>query len=462
MNADFYYYIDMKKLLLPLFLVLLGFNNQILLASEGVDSCKDGLASHLNEIDASEALLNSLKTHSKDISSYEITLMQKSMSQRYASLKRFQELSKNCTPKVLGDAVSIYDFTLVGKSVFSDTVLRRVFMGLDGYKEYNLKDFEKDYKAYTSNSFIESTLAEIEQSHTELPTGIKLETSKLDYDPNLYKLSDTAINATTSVVAGFARIWGFVSDHTKWRQGHIKNNAEAVKSIKDKIKPLDLIYETRKFTLSNLTIPGAFGHVGVWLGTKEELIALGIWDQEYFAPYREHVEAGRSIMELRKKGIQFQSIETFINLDEIAVTRIKNITDRANEVYAALSEQDGKKYDFKFDARSAEKITCAELITYSFGDIKWPQTKTLFQLSIRPDDIALKTLDESDPAEFILYYKGIKKKDGGGFEVKNFDDFKKALGWKSPEDLAKEKALKEKRERENKERREYEEMYGRH
>ena len=102
-----------------------------------------------------------------------------------------------------------------------------------------------------------------------------------------------------------------------------------------------------------------------------------------------------------------------------------------------------------------KKITCAELITYSYGDIKWPQTKTLFQISIRPDDIALMTLDKTTPAEFILYYKGIKEKDGGGFEVMDLAAWKKVLGYKTPEEIAVEKELKAKKQREIEQRREF-------
>ena len=97
-----------------------------------------------------------------------------------------------------------------------------------------------------------------------------------------------------------------------------------------------------------------------------------------------------------------------MNLDEVAVTRVKNISISNEEIFTELSKHIKKKYDFKFDARSADKITCAELVAFSYGDLIWHETKTLFQTSISPDDMALSTLDDNPNSEFILYLKGSK------------------------------------------------------
>lgn len=462
----------MKTSIFALTLVLFGLN---LSTAYAEDKCFDALSKHVEEIDSSEAYLAELGDHSKEITSFEITQMQKKMTKRYLSLKNFTELYNDkkdekkaeCTPKVLATAVAIYDYSRVGKSVFSNTVLRRVFLGFSKYTRYQLTDYIANYKKFTSNQLMDEVQLEIKAAGVILPAGVAFHKSQLDYDPNLFALSDAAIKGTTSIVAGAARVWGFISDHLKWRQGRIKNNEEAVKILKSTLRPLDLVFETRKFTLSNFTIPGHWGHVGVWLGTKEELIELGIWDQEYFAPFREFVEAGQNIVEIRKEGLNFQGIETFINLDEIAVTRIKDISTRANAVFEGLSEQIGKKYDFKFDARTADKITCAELISFSYGDIKWPETKTFFQVSLRPDDLAVLTLDASSPAEFVLYFKGIKQKDGGGFESMNYEQWSKLFKLDQhlfPEDVIAENEKKAQKkaeaERLRLEREEYNKMYG--
>lgn len=420
----------MKPTILAIFLLFLSLNS---FAAHAEDACVDILSDHIQAINSSEELLRKLGENANEITPFQIIEMQKSMTARFLSLKNLLAATNDtnydftrCTPKLLTTALAIYDFSLAGKSIFANDVLRRVFLGFSKYPLYQLTDYISKYKKYTSNKLIEKTQLEIENQKYSLPDGVIFSKTQLDYDPNLFALSDAAINGTASVVAGAARIWGFISDHLKWRQGRLNNNSKAISIIRSKLKPLDLIYEKRTFLLSNYTIPGHWGHVAVWLGTKEELIALDIWDKSYFAPFQEFIESGRNIVEIRKEGLSFQSLETFINLDEIAITRIKNIAeDRADAVYEGLSEQAGKSYDFKFDARTADKITCAELISFSFGDIKWPETKTLFQTTLRPDDIALLSLDSTSVEEFVLYFKGTSNKDNDGFQSLGFKEWTK-------------------------------------
>ena len=395
--------------------------------SNAEDACANQLNSHMNLIDETETFIKNLSTHSKQITSYEVVEFQKVLTARYSSLKNLikaYEENENCVPKVMGRAVAIYDFSTAGKSIFSNVELRRVTKGFQRFPKFELTDYIKNYEKFTKNEFIEKTQLEVIVAGNSLPRGITITTTELDYDPNLHALSDKAIKGSTSVVAGVARVWGFISDHLKWRQGHIGNNPEIKSLVESKLKPLDLVYEKRTFVLSNYTIPGHWGHVGIWLGTKAELIALGIWDQEYFKPFQKEVEAGRSIVEIRKHGINFQGLDTFLNLDEFAISRVNNL-ENVPSIFENIFSQAEKKYDFKFDSRTADKITCSELITFSYGDIKWHETKTLFQMNLRPDDIAAMTLDEASGHELVLYLKGNKKQKP--VSVLGFEEWKKNI-----------------------------------
>lgn len=412
-------------------------------------------------VTSSDDYFKSLRDHSETISSYEIIQLQKTLTKRYSSLLNFQSYyigaMARCKPLALSNAVSIYDFSTIRELLISDTNLRRVVKGLTKFDGFQLEDFFNDYKKYNSNEFISGVLNEVASDEVDLPQNVKsIHLYQKQYDPNMYRISDKAIQGTTAVVAGVARLWGFISDHMKWRQGRLNNNEEAKSLLRSKLRPFDLIYEKRTFVLSNYTIPGHWGHVGVWLGTKEELIELGVWDQEYFAFLRKQVEAGNQIMEIRKPGLGFQSLDTFINLDEIAVTRVLGVADRAPTVFQDLIAQAGKAYDFKFDARTADKITCAELITFSYGDIKWHETKTLFQLSLRPDDLALLSVTNPEQSEFVLYLKGNKR--GGTFQNLDKDEWTKLFKLKkelTPEEL--EEAARLAREKE--EAKKLEELY---
>jgi hypothetical protein len=190
--------------------------------------------------------------------------------------------------------------------------------------------------------------------------------------------------------------------------------------LKHRLKPLDLIFEKRKYTLSNYTIPGHWGHVAVWLGTKEELIESGVWDKNYFAPFRAAVESGKNIIEIRKKGMQFVSLESFTNLDEIAVTRMRNAQTDSEEILNNINDEMDATYDFSFNAQTPDKLTCSEMVAYGYGDIHWPAMKTLLQVSLRPDDIGVLSLYKDSPEEFVLYIKGDENKLA---EEQSYDDW---------------------------------------
>jgi hypothetical protein len=397
-----------------IFIILILLSNFHLVMA--ADRCDEAVDTHMEVINKSEFFIATIAPHSNKISSYEITLLQKNLTARYVDLKNTLAV---CNANLLSKAVAIYDYNLFGDSIFANTDLRRVVLGFIKYKPYSMDDFLENYKKFTANDFVQSVDWAIQGTGTAIPEVIKLETKDRDYDPNLYALSDKARNGTMGVVAGVARTWGFISDHAKWRHGigYLNENGPAKELLLFNLKPLDLIFEKRTFVLSNYTIPGHWGHVGVWLGSKEELIAMNVWNQEYFKPFQKYVEEGRQIIEIRKQGLGFQSLDTFLNLDEIAVTRVNGVLEHASDVYHEMSEQIEKRYDFKFDARTAEKITCAEMIAFSYGDIKWHETKTLFQINLRPDDLAELSLDQK-ASEFILYLKG---KEDGSFEQLGFD-----------------------------------------
>lgn len=414
----------MNKLIILSFLVFIGFSRSY--AEDSV--CSASLSEHVDIMKSSDSYFLKVSQHASKVSSYEITQIQKKLTQRFLSLKHLFNIYSaedfNCNNKILPTAIAIYDFSLVGKSLLNSKSLRRVVKGLVKFEDYQLRDYLTYYKKYTKKKFITNIQSETD-NFTEIDENYKELITQIDDTVKTIAISDLGVKGVTSVVAAAARLWGFLSDNMAWRQGRIKDNTEAKELLTTNLKPLDLIFEKRTFLLANYTIPGHWGHVGIWLGTKEELINMGIWEKEFFAPFRKFVEAGKSIIEIRKEGIDYKSLDTFINLDEIAVTRVKNITDNAEEVFSELSKQLNKKYDFKFDARTADKITCSELIAFSYGDIKWHETKTLFQISLSPDDMALSTLDSDPGSELILYLKG--NKDKSTFQTLGFEDWSKVL-----------------------------------
>lgn len=397
----------------------------------GSESCEEVLTNQVAIVDQSEKFILSLVSKkSIDITAYEITMLQKILTNRFLHLTKAVNMYRDsageavCSPKIMGSAIAIYDFTELGKKALKDSKLRRIILNFTNFPKYKLTKFKELYDHYTSKEVIQDLLERINEEKITLPSSLIIN-EETRGGGSFYAISDVALSGTNSMVSGATRVWGFISDHLKWRNGHLNQNIEAIEAVRGNLKPLDLIYEKRNFTLSNYTIPGHWGHVAVWLGSKEELQDMGIWDEEYFAPFRKFVEDGKNIIEIRKKGMNAVALEDFMNLDEIAITRVSDALINAAAIFEELAEQIDKKYDFTFNAQSSDKLTCSEFIAFSYGDIHWPETKALFQISIKPDDLAILTLYKNSPVEFVLALKGNKDR---SYDQLNFDDWKELFG----------------------------------
>jgi hypothetical protein len=397
------------KTILILLLGLLVTTQPVLAKNSQEQICQEKLEEHLRVIELNQTQLSKLASKNEAVSPYEITTLQKNITKRYESLKKFMSFyenkNSNCGTSLISKAVAIYDFSSFGKVALTDVELRRIVLNFTKYEKYNLTDFVATYNKYTAKKYITQIQNAIAEEAANLPADIRLEKS---VKRKFSSLNDKAAKGAGLMVSGIAKFWGFISDKLIWREGRLKDNADALEILEGSLKPLDLIYEKRTYTLSNYTIPGHWGHVAIWLGTQKELRELGVWDKKYFAPFKAKVLAGQQILEIRKQGVNYQSLESFINLDQIAVTRVNRALDNAADIFEELSANLDKKYDFQFDAQSISKITCAELVSFSYGNIKWPMTKTLFQSTLKPDDLAIVTTQRNAPVEFILYLKGNK------------------------------------------------------
>ena len=55
-------------------------------------------------------------------------------------------------------------------------------------------------------------------------------------------------------------------------------------NLADRLKPLDVLLEKTPFRLTDKTIPGFWGHVGLWIGDQQDLEELGIWNHPLVKP----------------------------------------------------------------------------------------------------------------------------------------------------------------------------------
>ena len=190
------------------------------------------------------------------------------------------------------------------------------------------------------------------------------------------------------------------------------------------LQPLDILLEKAPFRLTDHLIPGYWSHVALWSGTEQELSELGVWDElpaiyneaqekyHYSGPdFQKAIRNGHMIIEALRPGVQINTLQHFLNIDDLGVIRYNDLTLENKRSYLLNAfAQIGKSYDFNFDVESKNEIVCSELIYVSFDDLDWNTTKTVGRYTISPDNVAQNLAYDSFDA-IILYLDGVEVAD---------------------------------------------------
>lgn len=212
-----------------------------------------------------------------------------------------------------------------------------------------------------------------------------------------------------------SRLFGNTLGLFESRKGKLYGNEEVLQKIQDALQSLDILLEKTPFRLTDKLIPGHFGHVAIWTGSKAELITLGVWQDEHVQGHADEISAvgdssskdEHQVIEALRSGVQLSTLQEFMNIDDFAILRpIFDDTAKdalKKEALILAFRQLGKAYDFNFDVNTTDKIVCSELAYLSFPSLDWPTNKTLGRHSISPDNVA-KLAWNNVPLELILFY----------------------------------------------------------
>lgn len=210
---------------------------------------------------------------------------------------------------------------------------------------------------------------------------------------------------TFGLSMGFGNMMGLVAT----RKGYLTTMSQGEKSqLMSEMKPLDILLEKTPFRLTDKMIPGHYGHVAIWIGTEQQLRALDVWDK-IPEKYQKMIQSGHHIVEALRPGVQINTLDHFLNIDDLLVLRDKRYVSDNYRRKAILKtiEQIGKEYDFNFDAYTHYRIVCSEIAYVVFSDVKWPLDKALGRQTISPDNVAKLAAGPSAIFEpIILYYNG--------------------------------------------------------
>ena len=151
---------------------------------------------------------------------------------------------------------------------------------------------------------------------------------------------------------------------------------ELVATLRGRLRPGDIVIERRNWYLSNAFLPGYWPHAAMYVGTADELRALGLNDDprvaKHLAAFARRDAAGhqKAFIEAMSEGVVFTSVEHSVGeADSVAVLRLRSTPEQIKEVIARAFSHAGKPYDFDFDFFSADKLVCTEVVYRACGHL---------------------------------------------------------------------------------------------
>ncbi|HYF50524.1 MAG TPA: 1-acyl-sn-glycerol-3-phosphate acyltransferase [Planctomycetota bacterium] len=205
------------------------------------------------------------------------------------------------------------------------------------------------------------------------------------------------------------------------RKGATLIGDKRAEELRALMKPGDILLERRNWFLSNAFLPGYWPHAALYVGTPEELAALGLdkdprvsahWEE--FSKRDEHGHP-HVIVEALSEGVVCATIEHSIGGgDSVAVLRPRLPPEKIKEAICRGFSHMGKAYDFEFDFFSTDKIVCTELVFRAYdGMVKFELVDVMGRKTLPAIEMVKKFNAEYEKPEaqleFIAFIDGEEK-----------------------------------------------------
>ena len=225
------------------------------------------------------------------------------------------------------------------------------------------------------------------------------------------KFVDALRGLGSETLGSLSKLFGNGIGMVEMRKGKLWGDVAVRNHLLENLQPLDLLLEKTPFRLTDYFIPGHFGHVAIWMGEAAELDALGLWGLpamlgDPLCSYRQPIIAGHCVLEALRSGVELNTLEHFLNVDDVAILRPKNLSN--DQLLGSLVRgfrQVGKDYDFNFDVETSGAIVCSELPYHVYPDVEWETDSQLGRFTINPDQIAAQALSPQGAFELVLLYQ---------------------------------------------------------
>ncbi len=295
--------------------------------------------------------------------------------------------------------------------------------GIDYYAS-RMKDLETSHREDDQLTYF-NLLIQQSPSFALFKEGASERIEAIETDARTNRVKDNLNIINRSVVGGVSQFFGNVVGLVEERKGKLYEDPHVRQDAVKNLKAGDILLEKTPFRLTDRLIPGHWGHAAIWVGNEQELKALGIWDHPVVQKHHNAIRRGASVAEALREGVQLNTLEHFLNIDDLAVLRVKSLGKEAlGQAIIRALRQIGKAYDFNFDVETTDKIVCSELVYLTYPDPGWPTEKIMGRYTISPDNVARKALG-GGPLELVLLYH-----DGNGIQKNRDQVFEKLMAQK--------------------------------
>ena len=126
-----------------------------------------------------------------------------------------------------------------------------------------------------------------------------------------------------SITGNLSESFGNLVGSVEERKGKLYLDKNVEKKLLNLLQAGDVLLEKTPFRLTDRLIPGYWGHAAIWVGDKNDLLSLGLWENEVIKPYQEQISESNHVAEALREGAVLSTLEHFLNIDDLAVLRRK-------------------------------------------------------------------------------------------------------------------------------------------
>lgn len=192
---------------------------------------------------------------------------------------------------------------------------------------------------------------------------------------------------------------------------------ELLERLRPMLQPGDVLIERRNWYLSNAFLPGYWPHAALYVGTPDDLKAMGLDKNREVAKRLAEFSGmdagghGFAVIEAMSEGVVFTSLEHSVGeADAVAVLRPRLTKAQKQAAIVRAFSHAGKPYDFDFDFFSSDKLVCTEVVYRSYGDeLSLPLQDILGRQTLPAIDIVRAWAEPAEGAQewdFVAFLDG--------------------------------------------------------